>query len=160
MRIHAARGARPRSNGSRSISWKSSSLGSPMARWSVYIVRCRNGALYTGIATDVRRRIAEHAQSNGKGAKCLRGKGPLLLVFVKVIGTRSSALRVESQLKMLPKTQKEKLVWQFRRSAGCRPQSRPSRREGQDPGPLEVTLCRGSSSWPPLDDGKQKVKRP
>jgi putative endonuclease len=85
-----------------------------MARWSVYIVRCKNGALYTGIATDVRRRITEHSQSNGKGAKYLRGKGPLLLVFVRAIGTKSSALRVESQVKMLPKRQKEKLVQQFR----------------------------------------------
>ena len=96
-----------------------------MARWSVYIVRCRSGALYTGIATDVRRRIAEHAQSNGKGAKYLRGKGPLRLVFIRTIGTKGSALRVESQLKMLPKAQKEKLVQQFRRSAGgFRSQSR------------------------------------
>lgn len=109
---------RPRSNSRRSTLRKSSSQSSPMARWSVYIVRCRNGALYTGIATDVRRRIAEHAQSNGKGAKYLRGKGPLRLVFVRAIGTKGSALRVESQLKMLPKAQKEKLVHQFRRSAG------------------------------------------
>src|SRR5207249_11459149 len=45
--------------------------GSLTARWSVYVVRCRDGALYTGIATDVRRRIAEHARAGGKGAKSL-----------------------------------------------------------------------------------------
>jgi putative endonuclease len=83
-----------------------------MAQWSVYIVRCRDGALYTGIATDVHRRIAEHAQKNGKGAKYLRGKGPLRLVFAKAIGSRGLALRVESQIRKLAKVEKEKLVEQ------------------------------------------------
>jgi putative endonuclease len=81
-----------------------------MTQWSVYIVRCSDGALYTGIATDVHRRIAEHAQNNGKGAKYLRGKGPLQLVFAMAIGSRGLALRVESQIKKLPKVQKEELI--------------------------------------------------
>jgi|GEM_PF-443849 len=81
-----------------------------MAQWSVYVVRCSGGALYTGIATDVRRRISEHAKTNGKGAKYLRGKQPLQLVLVKVIGSRGLALRVESQIKRLPKVQKEELI--------------------------------------------------
>jgi len=83
-----------------------------MARWFVYMVRCGDGALYTGIATDVPRRVAEHAQINGKGAKYLRGKGPLRLVFVKAIGTKGLALRVESQIKKLAKAQKEELIEQ------------------------------------------------
>jgi putative endonuclease len=83
-----------------------------MAQWSVYIVRCSDGALYTGIATDVCRRIAQHAQSNGRGAKYLRGKGPLRLVFVRAIGPRALALRLESQIKKLPKVQKEELIAQ------------------------------------------------
>ena len=83
-----------------------------MTQWSVYIVRCSDGALYTGIATDVRRRIEEHAQNNGKSAKYLRGKGPLRLVFVRAIGSKDLALRVESQIKKLPKVQKEKLIRQ------------------------------------------------
>jgi putative endonuclease len=81
-----------------------------MAQWSVYIVRCSDGALYTGVATDVRRRIAEHAQNNGRGAKYLRGKGPLQLVFARALGSRDLALRVESQIKKLPKVQKEELI--------------------------------------------------
>jgi putative endonuclease len=89
--------------------------GLSRAQWSVYMVRCRDGTLYTGIATDVRRRIAEHAQSSGKGAKYLRGKGPLQLVFVRTIGSKDHALRVESQIKQLPKVKKEELVEQFRR---------------------------------------------
>jgi putative endonuclease len=81
-----------------------------MAQWSVYIVRCSDGALYTGIAKDVRRRLAEHAQDNRKGAKYLRGKGPLRLLLVRTIGSRDLALRVESQIKKLPKVQKEELI--------------------------------------------------
>jgi len=82
-----------------------------MPQWSLYIVRCRDGALYTGIATDVVRRIAEHAQ-NGKGAKYLRGKGPLRLVLVMAIGSRERALRVEGRIKKLPKARKEELIVQ------------------------------------------------
>lgn len=83
-----------------------------MARWSVYVVRCRDGALYTGIATDVRRRIAEHAQNRGKAAKSLRGRGPLHLVFQRAIGSRGLALRVEGTIKKLPKARKEELIVQ------------------------------------------------
>ena len=81
-----------------------------MAPWHVYIVRCRDGSLYTGIATDVRRRIAEHARRYGRGAKYLRGRGPLRLVFARVIGTRGLALRIESRIKKLPKARKEALI--------------------------------------------------
>jgi len=83
-----------------------------MAQWSVYIVRCSDGALYTGIATDVRKRIAQHEQSNCKGAKYLRGKGPLQTVLVRTIGLKDLALRVESLIKKLPKVRKEKLIEQ------------------------------------------------
>lgn len=78
------------------------------ASWYVYVVRCANGALYTGIATNITRRIAEHRQ--GKGAKYLRGKGPLRLVFKKAVGDKGLALRVESRIKKLPKIRKETLV--------------------------------------------------
>ncbi len=80
--------------------------------WTVYLVRCRNGALYTGISTDVTRRLADHRKSQGKGAKYLRGKGPLRLVFEKTIGDRSLSLRVESRIKKLSKVRKEALIEQ------------------------------------------------
>lgn len=86
------------------------SFDSPVTEWSVYIVRCRDRALYTGIATDVTRRFAEHAQDDGRGAKYLRGKGPLQLVYVRAIGSKVLALRVESLIKRLRKAQKEELV--------------------------------------------------
>jgi putative endonuclease len=81
-----------------------------MAQWSVYIVRCGDGTLYTGIATDVRRRVAEHARRDGRGAKYLRGRGPLRLVFAREIGARSLALRIESRIKKFPKARKEALI--------------------------------------------------
>ena len=78
--------------------------------WSAYIVRTRNGMLYTGIATDVDRRITEHGEATGKGSKYLRGRGPLRLVFKKPIGRKGLALRVESRIKKLTKARKEALI--------------------------------------------------
>ncbi len=86
--------------------------GVSMTRWFVYIVRCNDGALYTGIATNVRRRIEQHSKSDGKGSKYLRGKGPLQLVFVSEKESRGQALRVESQMKKLSKAEKEALIKQ------------------------------------------------
>lgn len=79
-----------------------------MTQWYLYIIRCRDGSLYTGIATDVARRFAEHASD--KGAKYLRGRGPLKLVYEQKIGTRAQALRIESQVKKLNRRLKERLV--------------------------------------------------
>jgi putative endonuclease len=79
-----------------------------MARWSVYLVRTAQGELYTGIALDVRGRLAEHAE--GRGAKYLRGRGPLQLVYRRVIGERGRALRVERRIKSLSRAAKVELV--------------------------------------------------
>lgn len=81
-------------------------------RWSVYLVRCETGALYTGIAIDVARRLTEHRQARGKGAKYLRGKNPLRLVFEKRIGAKGLALSVERRIKKLSKARKEALIEQ------------------------------------------------
>ena len=77
--------------------------------YSVYILRCGDGSLYTGIATDVARRLQEH-ESGPRGAKYLRGRGPLTLEFEEHIGDRAEASRVEYYLKRLPKSDKEMLV--------------------------------------------------
>ncbi|MGD2024286.1 MAG: GIY-YIG nuclease family protein [Desulfobacterales bacterium] len=79
-----------------------------MDEWHVYIIRCRDGSLYTGIATNVERRFNEH--QNNLGAKYLRGRGPLTLVFKKQVGQRNRALRVERNIKQLPKLKKEALI--------------------------------------------------
>jgi putative endonuclease len=76
--------------------------------WALYVLRTRQGHLYTGIATDVKRRLTEHAE--GRGAKALRGKGPLELVYRKRIGERGLALRAEHQLKLRSKKEKEALL--------------------------------------------------
>lgn len=79
-----------------------------MSEWQVYVLRCDDGRLYTGIATDVERRLAQH--SDGKGAKALRGKGPFSLQISAPVGNRSQAQRVEASIKRLPKSEKEILV--------------------------------------------------
>jgi putative endonuclease len=72
------------------------------------MVRCRDGSLYTGIATDIARRFAEH--QSGMGAKYLRGRTPLILVYKKRIGSRSLALTIERIIKRMPKERKERIV--------------------------------------------------
>jgi len=79
-----------------------------MPDWYIYLVRCCDGSLYTGITTGVEHRFAEHA--SGAGAKYHRGRGPLELVFQKKLGSRSLALGVETRIKKLPKIRKEELV--------------------------------------------------
>jgi len=81
-----------------------------MEDWYLYVVRCRHGSLYTGITTDVSRRFAGHQGNGDSGAKYLRGRGPLALVFQKKLGSRSLALAVESRVKKLSKSKKEELV--------------------------------------------------
>lgn len=76
--------------------------------WYVYLVRTADRALYTGIATDVRRRLDEHR--SGRGSKFLRGRGPLTLAFERQVGDRGLALRIEHAVKQLSKTRKESLV--------------------------------------------------
>jgi predicted GIY-YIG superfamily endonuclease len=79
-----------------------------MQDWYVYIVKCRDGSLYTGIAADVERRIADHLAN--RGSKYLRGRGPLELVFKKQVGRRGQALKVEHRIKRLCRHEKEALI--------------------------------------------------
>jgi putative endonuclease len=81
-----------------------------MNNWFLYLIRCRNGRLYTGITTDVERRVEEHEGGDKKGSKYLRGKAPLKLVMKKRVGNRSLALKIEAKVKRLPKTKKELFV--------------------------------------------------
>jgi len=78
--------------------------------WSVYLVRMSSGRLYTGISTDVERRFAEHKEGGAKGAKALKGKGPLQLVFSQQVGDRSKASKLEARIKKLSKSEKEHLI--------------------------------------------------
>ena len=76
--------------------------------WYLYILRCRDGSLYTGITTDVERRLEAHR--SGKGAKYTRGRGPLELVYREECGDHSKALKRELEIKALPRAQKEELL--------------------------------------------------
>jgi len=80
----------------------------PEVAWFLYLICCKDGALYTGITTDVDRRFAEH--QSGKGAKYLRGKAPLTLVFQQKLGSHSAALKVEASIKKLSKADKEIII--------------------------------------------------
>jgi len=79
-----------------------------MEAWHLYLVRCAGGALYTGISTDVERRFEQHRL--GQGAKFLRGRGPLELVFREEVGRRGEALRTELRVKALPRESKLALI--------------------------------------------------
>ena len=76
--------------------------------WKLYILRCSDGTLYTGITTDVEKRLEAHR--TGKGAKYTRGRGPLELVYREECGDHSAALKRELEIKKLPREEKKKLI--------------------------------------------------
>ncbi|MBS1149624.1 MAG: Excinuclease subunit-like protein, partial [Myxococcaceae bacterium] len=68
-----------------------------MASWSVYIVRCCDGSLYTGVSNDVPARVQRH--NDGKGARYTRSRRPVALVWRRRVKDKSAALRLEAALK-------------------------------------------------------------
>lgn len=80
------------------------------AGWHLYILRQASGALYTGITTDVKRRVAEHQAMGSKTARSLRGKGPLELVFSTQLTSHSQALQLEYKVKQLSRSKKIALL--------------------------------------------------
>ena len=76
--------------------------------WKLYILRCGDGSLYTGISTDVERRLEEHR--SGKGAKYTRGRSPLELVYEEECGDHSTALKRELEIKAMSREEKLKLI--------------------------------------------------
>lgn len=76
--------------------------------WYLYLVRCNDGSLYTGISTDVQRRFEAHRRN--RGARRLRGRGPLELVFSHPVGERGPALRLEHNVKRMSRADKERLI--------------------------------------------------
>ncbi len=79
-----------------------------MTIWSIYLIRGADNSLYTGITTDVDRRVETHRA--GKGAKYLKARRPLQLVFSQKVGNRSQASKLEYAVKQLPKKRKEEIV--------------------------------------------------
>lgn len=78
-----------------------------LENWYLYILRCGDGTLYTGITTDVEKRLAVHR--SGKGAKYTRGRQPLELVYRELCENHSQALRRELEVKKLTRREKEAL---------------------------------------------------
>ncbi len=77
-------------------------------KWYLYILRCGDGTLYTGITDDVERRLAAHRA--GKGAKYTRGRGPLELVYQEELEDKSHALRRELEVKAMKRSEKLSLI--------------------------------------------------
>ena len=78
------------------------------ATWYLYILRCKDDTLYTGITTDVEKRLEAHRC--GKGAKYTRGRTPLELVYRETCGTHSHALKRELEIKKLSRQEKQLLI--------------------------------------------------
>ena len=76
--------------------------------WYLYILRCKDNTLYTGITTDVARRLEAHR--SGKGAKYTRGRAPLELVYQQACGTHSDALKRELEIKAMSRKQKDEMI--------------------------------------------------
>ena len=78
------------------------------SQWYLYILRCKDNTLYTGITTDVEKRLEAHR--SGKGAKYTRGRAPLELVYRETCGSHSEALKREAEIKKLSRQSKEFLL--------------------------------------------------
>ncbi len=76
--------------------------------WALYIVECADATYYTGITTDIERRIEEH--NSGRGAKYTQGRAPVTLVYREYFEDRSTASKRELEIKSLSKTQKTDLI--------------------------------------------------
>lgn len=84
-----------------------------MKLWYVYIVECIDNTLYTGITTDIDRRISEHNNSN-KGAKYTRSRRPIRLVYLESCKDRSIASKREYSIKKLKRVEKLSLINQYK----------------------------------------------
>jgi len=78
--------------------------------WFVYVVRCSDRSLYTGVTTDAKRRIEEH--NDGRGARYTRSRGPVKLVYLEQVRDRGAALKRESEIKAMNAAGKKALVAQ------------------------------------------------
>lgn len=82
-----------------------------MKPWYLYIVECRDGTFYTGITTDIKKRINAH--NSGRGAKYTRGRGPVKLMHLRRYGDRSSASSAEYKIKKLKRGKKIRMINEF-----------------------------------------------
>jgi putative endonuclease len=76
------------------------------AAWCVYVLRCADGSLYTGITTDITRRVAEHNGGGPLGARYTRTRRPVELAYVEAVANRAEATRREAAIKQLDRAGK------------------------------------------------------
>lgn len=81
-----------------------------MSMYFFYILRCADNSLYSGITTDLERRLKEHNGERAKGAKYTQGRGPVMLVYQKKYKTRSLAMKREIEVKGWTKGAKESFL--------------------------------------------------
>tara|TARA_R110002072_G_scaffold31556_32_gene97209 strand:- start:2205 stop:2471 length:267 start_codon:yes stop_codon:yes gene_type:complete len=79
-------------------------------RWTVYLLRCADGTLYTGVARDVVRRLRQHNGELSGGSRYTRGRRPVTLLWSEAAPDRASAQRRERVIKRLPREQKLRLL--------------------------------------------------
>ncbi len=92
------------------------------APWWVYLLRCADGTLYTGITTDVARRVAEHNDEAGLGARYTRSRRPVTLAYAEPADDRADASRREAAIKRLDRARKLALVAAFQSASRSMPQ--------------------------------------
>ena len=90
----------------------------PEACWEVYMLRCADGSLYTGIARDAARRLREHNGLASGGARYTRGRRPVSLVYREPAADRSVAARREAEIKRMSRSAKEALIASLVRPSG------------------------------------------
>ncbi|MBI4863710.1 MAG: GIY-YIG nuclease family protein [Candidatus Riflebacteria bacterium] len=127
--------------------------------WTVYIIRCRDDTLYTGIATDVKARLDAHRE--GKGSRYTRSRRPLRLVYQERVRDRSAALRRELQIKRLSRKEKLALIAGARRRRGA---DRGQQGRGSGTGSemlysRQPTRASGEPLWP-RPRGESRSRRP
>ena len=100
--------------------------------WTVYILRCADGSLYTGVTRDVERRVEEHNSSRLLAARYTRSRRPVVLVYQEKASTHSAACKREYQIKQLARGDKQRLVTE---------KSKVGRRKSK------VTSLKGEEEW-------------
>ena len=91
------------------MSVAATSRTTPITTWYVYILQCKDSSFYTGITTDLARRVEEHNSSN-KGARYTRARRPVTLVYSETVENRSEASKRESAIKKLTRNDKIALI--------------------------------------------------
>ncbi len=81
-----------------------------MQRWDLYIIKCGDGSLYTGVAIDAKKRFEEHKSGGRLCAKYLRGRGPLKMVYKKSVKDKILAMQLEYRVKQLSRVEKLALI--------------------------------------------------